>query len=436
MGSAVNIALPAIGKSFNLDVIALGWVATAFILSAAVFMVPFGRLADIHGRKKIFLAGMLLFVIASVLCGLSSSGVLLIIARSIQGLACAMIFGTSMAILTEIFPPQERGKAIGIITASVYLGISVGPVVGGIITQHFGWRGIFWLSAILGTVAVLMSFMFLKGEWREAKSESFDLLGSVIYASAAVLSLYGFTLLPDWRGYLWAGTGLILFVVFAVLESKLKFPVFNINLLLKNRVFAFSCLAALINYSATFGIGFLLSLYLQYAKGMEPKQAGLILLAQPVVMTIISPFAGKLSDRTEAGRVASIGMALVAVALFLLAFLTPETKIWQIITVLLLLGTGFGLFSSPNTNAIMGSVEKKYLGIASSVLGTMRLFGQMASMGIIMLVLSVIVGKSNMSAETVSPFMISLRLLFLIFALLCTLGIFASLARHQPNKAK
>ena len=425
MGAAVNIALPAIGKDFSLDVVTLGWVATAFILAAAVFLLPFGRLADIHGRKKIFLIGLILFVITSVLCGLSTSGIMLIIARSSQGLASAMIFGTSMAILTNVFPPQQRGKAIGIIIASVYLGSSLGPVLGGIITQHFGWRGVFWLSALLATIAFLMSVIFLKGEWAEAKAESFDLVGSVIYAVASVLTLYGFTLLPTFNGYVCVGSGILLFVLFGVVESKRKYPVFNINLLLKNRVFAFSCLAALINYSATFGTGFLLSLYLQYAKGMEPKHAGLILLAQPVIMTIVSPFAGRLSDRVDAGIVASVGMAFVAVALFALSMLTPETKLWQIITMLLVLGIGFGLFSSPNTNAIMSSVEKKHLGVASSVLSTMRLFGQMISMGLIMLVLSLMVGKVNLSADTVPQFMVSSRLLFLIFALLCTLGIFA-----------
>ncbi len=411
MGAAVNIALPAIGKDFSLNVVTLSWVATAFILSAAVFLLPFGRLADIYGRKKIFLIGLILFVITSVLCGLSSSGVMLIIARSSQGLASAMIFGTSMAILTDVFPPQQRGKAIGIIIASVYLGSSLGPVLGGIIT-------------------------LLKGEWAEAKGESFDLLGSVIYAFASVLTLCGFTLLPTFDGYVFVGSGILLFVLFGAVESKRKYPVFNINLLLKNRVFAFSCLAALINYSATFGTGFLLSLYLQYAKGMEPKHAGLILLAQPVIMTIASPFAGRLSDRIDAGVVASVGMAFVAVALFALSLLTPETKLWQLITALLVLGIGFGLFSSPNTNAIMSSVEKKHLGVTSSVLSTMRLFGQMISMGLIMLVLSLMVGKVNLSADTVPQFMVSSRLLFLIFALLCTLGIFASFSRHEKSDKK
>ncbi len=436
MGAAVNIALPAIGKNFNLDVITLGWVATAFILTAAVFLVPFGRLADIYGRKRIFLTGLTLFVIASVFCGLSTSGLMLISARSLQGLASAMIFGTSMAILTAVFPPQQRGKAIGIITASVYLGSSLGPVLGGIITQQLGWHGIFWFSAFLALMAFVMSIIFIKGEWAEAQAESFDLLGSVIYAFASIFTLYGFTPLPHLHGYACVGSGILLFVLFGLVENRRQYPVFKINLLLKNRVFAFSCLAAFINYNATFGIAFLLSLYLQYAKGMEPAHAGLILLAQPVMMTVTSPFAGRLSDKIDPGRVASVGMGFVAVALFALTFLTPQTTLWQIILVLLLLGTGFGLFSSPNTNAIMGAVEKKSLGVASSILGTMRLFGQMISMGLIMLVLSVMVGKVNMSAHIVPQFMASARLLFLIFALLCTLGIFASLARHGYSEKK
>jgi EmrB/QacA subfamily drug resistance transporter len=436
MSSAVNIALPAIGSNFSLDVVDLGWVVTSYILATAVFLLPFGRLADIHGRKRVFVFGSVLFVAASILCGVSTSGTMLVIARSLQGLANAMVFGTSVAILTAVFPPQERGKAIGINTAAVYLGMSLGPVLGGIVTQHWGWQGVFWLSALLGSVAVVMSFMFMKREWADAKGESFDLLGSVVYALASLLTLYGFTLLPDLSGYICAGGGILFFAVFGVVEDKLEHPVFNIDLLLKNRVFALSCLAALINYSTTFCIGFLLSLYLQYAKGMEPTHAGLILLSQPLMMTLTSPFAGRLSDRIEPGRVASMGMTLVAIALYVLAMLTTESDIWMIVTVLLVLGTGFGLFSSPNTNAIMSSVENKHLGVASSIFATMRVFGQMMSMGVTMLVLSVIVGKVEMSPDTVPQFMTGSRLLFLMFAILSTLGIFASLARGKIRDVK
>jgi len=220
-------------------------------------------------------------------------------------------------------------------------------------------------------------------------------------------------------------------ILFWYIEETAEFPVFNANLFMQNRVFAFSNLAALINYSATAAIGFLLSLYLQYVKGFSPQISGLILVSQPLMQALFSPFAGRLSDKKEPQVLASIGMGLIAVGLIFLIFLNPNTPLWQIISCLALLGFGFALFSSPNTHAVMGSVEKKYYGIASSILGTMRMSGQMLSMAVTTLIFSITMGNLQITAERYDIFLHSSKIIVSILTVMCIAGIFASLARGK-----
>jgi EmrB/QacA subfamily drug resistance transporter len=435
ISSSTNLALPSIGREMSIDVVTLGWVATAFILAAAVFLVPFGRLSDIYGRRLIFLTGMILFTISSCLCGIAHTGHELITFRLLQGLSGSMIFGTSLAILTSVFPPEERGKAIGINSAAVYSGLSLGPFLGGIMTQAWGWRSIFWLNVGLGIVIIILTVIFLRGEWHEAKGEKFDLLGSALYAVSIGLLMFGSTKMHDRFGIFIMLAGLAAFIAFLILEGCIKQPVFDVNLLLKNKIFAFSSLSSLINYSATFAVGFLASLYLQYIKGMEPKQAGVILLSQPVFMAVFSPIAGRISDKKDARMVASFGMALTAASLMIMLFVTPGTSFLAIIVVLAFLGFGLAVFISPNTSAIMGSVERKYYGVASSTIGTVRLFGQMLSMGITMFVLSALVGKVKVTPEVHPQFMSSIKISLSVFAVLCVFGIFTSLAGRRKEKS-
>ncbi|OFX85924.1 MAG: MFS transporter [Bacteroidetes bacterium GWF2_33_16] len=433
ISSAINVALPTIGKDFNANAIGLSWVATSFLLSSAIFLVPFGRLADIYGRKLIFNAGLIIYSIATLLCAFAPDITLLIIFRIFQGMGGAMIFGTGMAIITSVFPKENRGKALGIVVASVYAGLTMGPFIGGIITKILGWHSLFLLTIPLGLISLVLSFIFLSGDWREAKGEKFDWKGSLIFGIAISSLMYGFGQLPGTSGIILTGAGLLGLYLFIRFESIQLFPVININLFKTNRVFAFSNYAALINYSATFAIGFLLSLYLQYIKGFNPQQAGQILVVQPLLMTIFSPITGKLSDRINPGKVASVGMALLSAGLFILSFINSDTSIYFIIPVLVIFGIGYALFSSPNTNSIMGSVEKKYYGIASATVGTMRLVGQMSSMGVAMLLFSIFIGNVEINSSNSDAFVASIRTAFIIFAFLCFIGIFFSLARNKKN---
>ena len=431
LGSSINLALPSIGKDLNASAIQLGWVISSFILSSAIFLLPFGRLADIIGRKKIFSLGILLFTLSTFLIVFSRSINSLIILRVFQGLSSAMIFGTSLAIITSVFEPGERGRAMGINITATYLGLSCGPVIGGLLTQYLGWRSIFAFLVPLGIASLILIKRKIKTEWADASGERFDWPGSVIYGVALFSFMYGFSRLPSTPGWMFIAVGFILAIVFLIAEKSRQNPVFDISLILHNRVFAFSGIAALINYSATSATGFFISLYLQYLKGLDARTAGLIMISQPVAMTLLSPIAGKLSDKKNPGIIASAGMGMTAIGLILLCFIRETTPDYVIILLLLLMGIGFGLFSSPNSNAIMSSVEKRHLGVASGVVGTMRMVGQMMSMGIAMMLISLYIGKQKITPDTYAGLMKAMRTGFLIFSVLSVFGIFASLARNK-----
>jgi len=440
-GSSINIALPRVGQDFSMDAIMLSWVPTSYLLAAAMFLVPVGRLADIHGRKKVFTFGTAVFTLASLLAGLAPSAAVLVAARALQGIGSAMISGTGIAILTSVFPANERGRVLGINVAAVYLALSLGPPLGGILTQQVGWRAIFFVTIPLGLVIIGFVLWLLDGEWAEARGESFDLAGSSIYALALVALMYGFSQLPDLLGAGLLAAGLAGFAGFAAWELRTNSPVLNLSLFVGNKAFTFSNLAALIHYSAVYAVSFLLSLYLQYIKALTPQQAGLVLIFQPVVQFIFSPAAGRLSDRVEPRILASIGMVLTSTGLTLLIFIGHGTPLWAIIGVLILLGFGYAIFSSPNMNAIMGAVDRRFYGVASGMLATMRLIGQMLSMGIATLLFALFLGRAEITPELYPQFLTSTKAAFAVFTVLCVLGVFASLARgdirhredHRPR---
>ena len=435
LASSVNVALPTINMDFAVpDQALLGWIVTGFLLSAAIFVVPFGRVADIFGRKKIFVIGLSIIAVSSLLCSISSSVQMLIASRLVEGLGSAMIFGTSIAILSSVFPAQERGKVLGINVAIVYLGASTGPLLGGIITAYAGWRFIYAGIMIYALLAALLAQGKIKGEWRCAQTGAFDVFGSILYAAMLFALMYGLTLIPDKTGAYLLGLAVVIMVIFFRWELANENPVLKIRVFRNNTVFLFSNLAALINYSATAAVAFLLSLYLQYMKGYGPETAGLILIAQPVVQAALSPLAGRLSDRVEPRIVASLGMALCVVELTLFALLTPQTSLETILISLIFMGLGFAFFSSPNTNAIMSSVDKCDFGVASGMVSTMRLIGQLMSLGIAMLIFSVIMGHVEIAPGQIDTLMISIKLAFGVFAGLCVLGTIFSLARGNLER--
>ncbi|MBE0518971.1 MAG: MFS transporter [Thermoplasmata archaeon] len=431
MGSSINVALPTIGDEFNMSAIMLSWVATSYLLAAATFLVPLGRFADIRGRKKIFIIGMWVFAVASVLCAFAPSSTMLIAFRWFQGIGAAMIFGTSIALLTSVYPAQERGKALGMTVSVVYIGGALGPVLGGFLTSYLGWRSIF-LVIIPGIAAVIwIGSKKLVGDWYEARGEEFDHVGSLFYVLAITAVIIGFTFLREPLGLALTIAGTVILMIFIAWEMRHASPVFDMRLFSRNRVFAFSNLAALINYSATFGVSFLVSLYLQYVRGYSPEQTGMVLVSQMVVMALFSPIAGRLSDVIEPRIIASTGMCITAIGLALISFFDDGTAVWMMVVVLGFLGFGFALFSSPNTNAIMSSVDRRQFGTASASVGTMRLVGQVLSLGIATIFISIYLGSQELTSELAPQFLNAFQPAFITFSILCLLGTLASLSRGR-----
>ena len=434
MISSVNVALPALQDEFSLDAVLLSWIANAYLLASGVSLVPVGKIADIYGRKKVFASGIFIFSLFAVATAYCPSIFWLIVCRILQGLGAAMTMATSFAIISAVFPLNERGRAIGITVAAVYMGLSLGPSAGGMLTSYFGWRSIFLVNGPIGLLAFVLCFNKIRDEWADAQGERLDVFGSGLYGISLVGIIYGLSMLPRFIGLALLGVGLLGLSAFLRQEMRTQFPVFEVRLFRNNRTFAFSSLAALINYAATFAVAFLLSLYLQYIKGMSPKHAGLVLVCQPLVMALFSPLAGRLSDRIQPAVIASLGMALTAAGLMLLIFLSNTTSTAYIVASLVILGFGFALFSSPNMNAIMSSVERRYYGVASGTVATMRLIGQMLSMAIATLVFSLLMGNAPISSANYGAFLTSVELVFSFFSGLCLVGIYFSLARGSLRR--
>nr|WP_303714432.1 MFS transporter [Methanoculleus marisnigri] len=429
-GSAVNLALPAIGSEFSADAATLAWVSSAYLLSSVIFLLPAGRLGDSRGKVTVFLIGIVVYTAGSILTIFTPTLGLLLVFRFLQGAGGAMIFANSVALITHLYPPGERGYAIGLNTTAVYAGLSLGPFLGGVLTQFLGWRSIFIVTALLA-VPVLFYAKKFPAFLNERQPEHFDVPGLAL-SSALILCLFlGLASATTPAGVVLLLVALVLGAVFFRVEQRQPCPLLPVSLLEKNRVFAASNLAALINYSATFAVAFLLSLYLQYIRGYEPAAAGTLLLVQPIIQVFVAPVAGRLADRKQAGVVASVGMALSAVGLFGFSMLGETTPIVVILALLILLGLGLGLFSSPNTTAIMGCVEKQFFGSASAMVAMMRSLGMMLSMGAVLVVFAVIMGSTTVTPAIFPEFLLSVQLIFLAFAVLSAFGVVLSLRRNK-----
>jgi MFS family permease len=428
IGACLNIALPTMAKELHLDAVTVPWVLTIFMLGSSIFMLPMGRLADIYGRKKMFSIGWAFFSVTSLLVSFSVNGPMLLTLRVFQGMAGAMFFGAAVAILTSVYPREERGRVLGMSTAAQYTGFSLGPVLGGMLTQHFGWRSIYLTMVPLALLMAAVTATRLKGEWADARGEKFDTAGSVIYGLSLALTMFGVSLLPNPSGLGCIAAGVAVLGVFGWWEGRVQSPVLNVRLFKGNRVFALANLAALINFSASASVAFLLSLYLQNVKGFTPQVAGLIMIAQPFVQALLSAPAGQMADRMNASRLSSVGMSVTAVALFLFSRLGMQTPVWAVVLILMLLGVGFAFFASPNISVVMNAVDRRYYGVASAVVTTMRQLGLMFSSGITATIFAIYIGPVALTPAVAPRLMTSINVAFTLFCSLCVAGIFASLA--------
>jgi EmrB/QacA subfamily drug resistance transporter len=414
----------------------LGLVEQLYVLSLAMSMLTFGRFGDIIGQRRVFLTGLLVFTLLTFSLGFSGSVKVVMLFRFIQGIGAAMVLAGSMALVAAAYPPEQRARKIGLVSACTYAGLSTGPVLGGYVTLHFGWRHVFLLAVPIGMAAIAMCIFGMKETEKNASGEPMDWAGSLAYAASVGLIMTGAAHAKDvGLGLPMILSGLIGLILFVRMEIRTKSPLLDIALFSKNRFFTLSCFAALGNYAATFGIVFLMSLFLQYAKGLSPRQAGFVLLMQPLMQMAASPIASRLAERFDIARVATGGM-LASSAGLLLAALTvgPDAPLWLIILELMLIGAGFGIFITPNSTAIMGSVEKRQFGVASGMIGAMRTLGMAVSLTTISLIFSLFMGERAITKETLPLFLFSMRTGLVAYAMFSCLGILLSFGRVRTAK--
>ena len=429
MGSSLNLALPRVADSFSMSAFSLTFLVSMYLIGATMFQMPAARLADLVGKRKLFLVGLASFGLFTLLGGLAWSGASLIAFRFLSGVGSSMVFATNIAILTSVFPPERRGRALGVNSAVVYFAVAIGPFLGGLLAHHFGWRSIMYVSAALTVVTIIISAASIKDEWMESRGEPYDIQGCGAFIVGVGTLITGFSFLPQGLGWAMLAVAAVCIPLFIHIENRSHYPMIKLDIFRENRHFRLSSLSAMINYSASFAIGFILSLYLQYVLGLPPDRAGLVLIAQPVVQSILSPVGGWLSDRVNPSILTTSGMGLITVGLFLLSRLSPETPITAIVLILVLVGVGFAMFSSPNVNIIMGSVSRKHSGLASATTGTARQLGQSLSIATTSLIIHHYMGDHPPGAETAELFLPAMRTCFLLFAVVCIVGMYTSASK-------
>ena len=430
MGSALNLSIPSLEEEFKVGAQTVGWVVTIYMLTCSALAVPFGRLADRVERRSVLRTGILIFCISSLTAVLSKTMWMLLTFRLMQGIGASMIFSTNIAILVGAFDEEHRGRVLGYSTCATYAGLSAGPVLGGVLNQNFGWRAIFIATAIVSAAAFYGAFFKLpKGEKKSgilslSSKAHLDYAGNILFVVSIVLTMYGLSSLNSLAGApLILCLGILIFIFFVRTEMKTDNPVIDVNLYRKNLPFTLSNLAAMVNYGSNFALSYLMSIYLQVVKGMTSQWAGVILITNTVIMTVLSPFVGRISDRHSPFKMSAAGMALCAAALGLLSFLSEDLSLAKIIMILALSGVGFSFFSTPNTNAVMSCVEREDYGVSASILSTMRSIGHTAGMSVVSAVVGIYIGSGSLKGAGTEVLMKTFHISFFIFTLLCILGI-------------
>lgn len=430
MVSSVNMGLPTIGADLGASAVQLGLVGTSYIVTVNIFMLMMGRIGDIIGRRRVFRIGVACFTLSTIALSLAPSVNVFLALRVSQGLGAAMINTSGMAMLVSVFPPEKRGQALGILTATVYAGVSSGPVIGGILTSHFGWRSIFILAVPMGLLAWGIAMTRLRDEWCDAKGEPFDFRGGLVYAASIVCITLGTAFLEQSYHATWMIlAGLCGLVAFYFVEKHTVYPIVDVSIFTKSREFTFGCIAAWINFGAVTTIMMLMSFYIQVVQGLSPSKAGIMLVIQPITQMLLSPLGGRLADRFPADRMSIVGMVICAFGLFLAVGLDGNSGIYYPMAVQIIVGTGLAIFSPANALALMTSVEPRYIGIASGLSGTMRTLGIATCMLSLTVVFSIFMHGQPVTPATAPAFLESMHFDFILFAVLSLAGVALSFFR-------
>ena len=426
LSNGIIIGVPAIAKEFVMNNVIQNWIPTIFFLVVAVFTVPAGQISGKFGVKKSLLAGILVFLIGSIGGCLSFSTESFLIFRIMQGAGVAFLNVSAMAMVVQAVKPQNRGKALGFTVTGVYLATSLSPVICGFLVHNLGWRSMFYFVIPFLVLCIILMIIKIPQEWKTYENDKIDKIGSIIYASGILLFIYGFTTLITLTGKILTLLGIVLLIIFAYYELKQKTPVFNMNLF-KNKKFTSSNIAALCSYLAIMVVTTILNYHFQYVRGWNAQMSGLILIITPIIMAIMAPNSGRLSDKIHPQKLAALGIGIAAIALFILTFLTSTTPLYVVVIAMILQGIGMGLFSSPNMNAIMSSVPPKDAPTASASQATMRTIGQTMSLGLLTLIFAWIMGNLQLSTQYSTMIVQSSQIICAICTFACVLAVFASL---------
>ncbi len=426
LSNGIIIGVPAIAQEFAMNNVIQNWVPTIFFLVVAVFTVPAGQISGKFGVKKTLLAGVVLYLLASVGACLSFSTETFLVFRILQGAGVAFLNVSAMAMVVQAVKPQNRGKALGFTVTGVYLATSLSPVICGFLVQNLGWRSMFYFVIPFLVLCIILMVLKIPGEWKTYEKDKIDKTGSILYGIGILAFIYGFTTLTTTNGLIITIIGIVMLIIFGAYELRQKSPVFNMNLF-KNKKFTSSNIAALCSYIAVMVITTILNYHFQYVRGWNAQMSGLILIITPIIMAIMAPNAGKLSDRIHPQKLAAIGMAIATVAMLILTFLTRDTPLYLVVVAMILQGFGMGLFSSPNMNAIMSSVPPKDAPTASASQATMRTIGQTMSLGLLTLIFAWVMGSLELAPQYASMIVQASQTICLICTVACVLAVFASL---------
>ena len=434
LSAGIVLGVPAIAAEFGMNNVFQNWIITLNALVIAIFTLPAGQISGKYGVKKSLIAGVSIYLLASIGTCLSFSTESFLIFRVFQGIGIAFSNVSAMAMVVQAVKPQNRGKALGFTVTGVYLAGSLSPVLCGFLVHNFGWRTMFYFVIPFLMLCIVLMIFKIPQEWKTYEDSKIDSLGYVIYGIGITLFIYGFTNLMNEFGAISIIVGTVLLIVFGYYELKVDSPAFNMNLF-KNMKFTSSNVAALCSYLAIASITTILNYHFQYVRGWNAQMSGMILIITPIIMAIIAPNAGKLSDRIHPQKLAAIGMGIATITLTILIFLDANTPLYLIVIAMILQGIGMGLFTTPNTNAIMSSVPPNETPNASAAQSAMRTMGQTISMGLLTLVFAWIMGDLILSSQYANLIVQCSQLICLICTILCIIAIFASLVGVRSKDA-
>jgi EmrB/QacA subfamily drug resistance transporter len=433
-GSVVNTILPVLRSAFSSSIASIEWVVTVYLLVLSGLLLSFGRLGDLRGHKKVYLLGFFIFIASSALCGLAPSVTVLVIFRAVQALGGAMLSANSPAILTKSFPARQRGQALGLQATMTYLGLTVGPSLGGWLTDQFSWRAVFYINIPVGLAAIILSFRFIHQDPYTELKETFDFVGAALFLAGLTALLFGLNQGQElgWTSapiLISTAIAIIFLIAFWLVETRIQAPMLDFKLF-SSKLFSLSVTSAIFNYMCVYSVTFLMPFYLIQGLGMSPSRAGLILTAMPIIMAIIAPISGGLSDRFGTPILAFVGMLVLSIGLFLLSRLQPDSSPLDIAFRLAVTGLGIGIFISPNTSALMGAAPRERQGIASGVLATSRNMGMVLGVGYAGAFFTTKLGL--LGDQSAHSFVLATQVSFLAATFIAILGIIGTALRANP----